>query len=316
MQDLALVCPTCGGSLDVARCSSCAWTLETVQGIHILLADPEAAEHDELDHNHSRHRSAQAAHFDRANDEAFEIHRPRGAPVFYRFLLEEKFRRTLEPIGDQITGASALSVCGGSGMDAEFLARAGLRVTSSDISIGAARRAAIRFQAQRLAARSVVADVERLPFADHSIDLVAVHDGLHHLDDPYSGLAEMARVARRWVVLTEPADAVITRLAIHLGLALDKEEAGNRVARLKEQEVARFLEAAGFRIVRSQRYAMYYKHHPGIAMRSLSMRGAYSVARLAWRLANSLLGRFGNKLVVTAERIESAPVERDSRMAH
>jgi ubiquinone/menaquinone biosynthesis C-methylase UbiE len=41
-----------------------------------------------------------------------------------------------------------------------------------------------------------VADAERLPFPDRSIDVVYVHDGLHHLARPEAGLAEMTRVAR------------------------------------------------------------------------------------------------------------------------
>src|SRR3989304_4067413 len=55
----------------------------------------------------------------------------------------------------------------------------------------------------------------------------------------------MARVARRWVVVTEPAQASITRLAIRFRLALETEEAGNRVARLDPLEVAGFLAARG-----------------------------------------------------------------------
>ncbi|MCA1571279.1 MAG: class I SAM-dependent methyltransferase [Chloroflexi bacterium] len=31
---------------------------------------------------------------------------------------------------------------------------------------------------------AVVADVEHLPYADRSLDMVYVHDGLHHLSDP------------------------------------------------------------------------------------------------------------------------------------
>src|SRR3970282_1309832 len=110
---------------------------------------------------------------------------------------------------------------------------------------------------------AVWAEWGHLRFGDRSVDLVAVHDGLHHLDDPYAGLSEMARVARRWIVVTEPARASITRLAIRLGLALEAEEAGNRVARMEPLEVAAFLEARGYVVLRAERYAMYYPHHPG-----------------------------------------------------
>ena len=199
----------------------------------MLLPEPAMAEHDELDHDHAHgHKAAQAAHFDRPGEEAFEMDRPHGTPRLYGFLLAEKFRRAVGPIRPHLVGASALAVCGGSGMDAEFLARAGAAVTTSDLSLGAATRAKARSERYALGIQSIVADVEHLPFADQSVDLVAVHDGLHHLNDPRAGLSEMARVARRWVVVTEPARASITRLAVRLGLALETEEAGNRVARV------------------------------------------------------------------------------------
>ena len=110
--------------------------------------------------------------------------------------------------------------------------------------------------------RSIVADVEHLPYADQSVDFVAVHDGLHHLDDPYTGLGEMARVARRWVLVTEPARASLAGSRSARSGGRD-EEAGNRVARLEPEEVAAFLQERGFAVLRAERYAMYYPHKPG-----------------------------------------------------
>jgi SAM-dependent methyltransferase len=186
-------------------------------------------------------------------------------------------------------------------------------VATSDLSLGAATRATARSERYGLGIRSIVADVEHLPYADQSVDLVAVHDGLHHLDDPNAGLSEMARVARRWVVVTEPARASVTRIAIRLGLALETEEAGNRVARLEPSEVGAFLKARGFRVLRAERYAMYYPHHPGAVFSLLSRPFVFPVARAGWRLANALLGRFGNKMVVVAERDQSATMDSEPR---
>jgi SAM-dependent methyltransferase len=257
--------------------------------------------------------AAQASHFDRLANEGFEIDRPHGTPRLYRFLVAEKFRRAVGPIRPHLVGASALSVCGGSGMDAEFLERAGATVITSDLSLGAATRGKARSERYHLGMQSVVADVEHLPFADQSVDLVAVHDGLHHLDDPYAGLSEMARVARRWVVVTEPARATITRLAIRFGVALETEEAGNRVARLDPSEVATFLEARGYRVLRADRYAMYYPHRPGAVFSLLSWPFVYPVVRVGWRIANALVGRFGNKMVVVAERAQPAAADAGGR---
>ena len=311
------VCPGCRAALDgsapLMHCTGCGITFGSDDGVPVLVSDASLDAHDELDHHRAHgHKSAQAAHYDRSDDQEFEIRRPHGTPRLYRFLLGEKFRRAVGPVGPHLVGASVLTVCGGSGMDAEHFVRAGATVISSDLSLGAAKRAKTRSERYGVGIQSIVADVEQLPFADQSIDLVAVHDGLHHLDDPYSGLSEMARVARRWVVVTEPARASITRLAIRLGLALETEEAGNRVARMEATEVAEFLEARGFVVLRAERYAMYYPPHPGAVFSLLSRPTVFPVVRFGWRLANRLLGRWGNKMVVVAERDQSAATDSQS----
>ena len=275
-----LVCPSCRGTLAAGRskmvCGSCSRTYPVVDGIPILLLDVDLSGHDDLGHHRGgdgrtdAHKSAQASHFDRAVAEEFETSRPHGTPRFYRFLLHEKFRRASAPIRPGLAGASALAVCGGSGIDAEFLARAGASVVSTDISLGAARRTRERARRHGLDITSVVADVEHLPFADASFELVYVHDGLHHLERPDVGLKEMARVARRWVSVTEPARALATSAAVRAGIALEREEAGNRVVRLDPGDVAGALRAVGFRSLSARRYAMYYRHEPGSVFRLLS----------------------------------------------
>lgn len=187
-------------------------------------------------------------------------------------------------------------------MDAEFLAAAGASVTSSDLSLGAAERVRERARRHAAAIVPIVADVEHLPFQDRSVDLVYVHDGLHHLEDPSAGIAEMARVARRAVCINEPARALATSIGIRMGLALEREAAGNRVARLELPSITAALEAAGFQILRADRYAMYYHHVPGRLASLLSRRPFLTVAVYGWRLANRILGRFGNKLTIVAIR--------------
>ncbi|MGE0229526.1 MAG: glycosyltransferase [Dehalococcoidia bacterium] len=311
-----LVCPGCHGALswaeEVACCQSCGHSFPVIDGIPVLLLNGAAADHDELDHLHgvphphgsgeSTHKQRQAAHFDRADAAEFEVNRPHGTPSWYRYLLAEKFRRSIRGIESALSGATALTVCGGSGMDAEFLSRAGAHVIASDISLGAARRAADRARRYGLPITVIIADVERLPFRDRSVDVVYVHDGLHHLERPEAGLSEMSRVAARAVSVTEPARARATQLAVRLRWALEHEEAGNRVARLTASEVTAVLRGAGLRLVHEERYAMYYRHLPDRVTRLLSARGAFPLARGGWRLANALVGRWGNKLTVQSVR--------------
>jgi len=298
------VCPVCRVALEWSRgagsCPRCSRSFSIVDGVPVLVADGEGAAHDEIDHA-AHHKQAQAAYYDHKSAVDYEISRPRGTPALHQWLLGEKVRRSLTGLdGQEIR--SVLTICGGSGMDAESLASRFDRVVTSDISLGAAARAQERARRYDLPLLSVVADAERLPFDDQSFDLVYVHDGLHHLEDPSIALREMARVARHAVSVTEPARAGITGLAVRVGLALKEEEAGNPVFRFRPEQVAAPLRQAGFRIVRSERYAMFYRHTPGRISSWMSQPLAMSLVRGGFGAGNQLLGRFGNKLTVQAVR--------------
>ena len=199
------------------------------------------------------------------------------APAFHHWLLQEKFNRSIRVIADVLQGASVLSVCGGSGMDAEFLAHAGAaNVVVADISERAAVRTAERARRHAVARIPVVADAERLPFADRSFDLVYVHAPGHHLQEPGRGLREMMRVSRVAISITQPAAAAATALAAKVGLAENVEEAGNRVMRLRLDEACSLLSSGGFSVVAAERYAMYYRHRPGLPARLFSTEAVAS----------------------------------------
>jgi ubiquinone/menaquinone biosynthesis C-methylase UbiE len=252
--------------------------------------------------NGSEHKERQVAFFDQDPRDDFGVMRPRGAPGLYRWLLEEKFRRSILGLEDLLPGATALTICGGSGLDAELLTRAGVRVILSDISLGVVLQARERAKRYDLDLELVVADAERLPFRDASVDLVYVHDGLHHLERPSVALAEMARVARRAVSITEPAEAFLTAAAVRLGWAEHEEEAGNVVRRLRLDEIVPELRDHGFEPVRPHRYAMYYRHWPGRGMRALSHPLLLPLAKAGFAALN-VAGRYGNKLTVQAIRV-------------
>ena len=78
----------------------------------------------------------------------------------------------------------------------------------------------------------VEVDVENLPYPDGSFDAVIVHSGLHHCASPHLGLLEMYRVAKRCIILFEPADNLVTRLGQKVGIGQTYEFAavqGNRL---------------------------------------------------------------------------------------
>lgn len=292
----ALTCPRCRARLDWsgadARCGGCGARYQAAGGVPVLI-DASLA---------TAHMRAQADEHDSAVDERLEAERPRGTPSLYGRLLVERFERSVRGTGALLPGATVAAVCAGPGMDAELLAGMGCRVLALDVSLGAARRAQERARRSGLDVHALVAAAEHLPLADRSVDVAYVHDGLHHLEDPLAGLREMTRVARRAVLVSEPAVAAATRLAVRVGLAADVEPGGNRVARLSAAEIERELRSAGFSVARVERYAMHYRPEVGRVVRALSRRRLAGPAHSALAGANRVAGGLGNKLVVQAVR--------------
>ncbi len=292
-----LVCPGCRSNLEwqtqAIRCTGCGAVYELVEGIPVL-SRPGGTDED-------AQKGSQAAFFDEADPE-FEVTRPHGSPWLYRSLLAEKFRRSLEALALPPEGLTAAAICAGSGMDAEFLARVGASVISTDISLGAACRTRERARRYGFEVLPVVADAEALPFRDRAVDLLYVHDGLHHLDSPQAGIGEMLRTSRWAVSINEPAQAAATSLAARVGLSEHYEEAGNFIARIDPERLAAEVSAAGFDVVRKQRYAMLYRHEPGRAARVLSQPGIRNVTLAGLRAFNAVAGGIGNKLTLQAVR--------------
>jgi SAM-dependent methyltransferase/uncharacterized protein YbaR (Trm112 family) len=316
MDDLLvlLICPVCleGDLLGLNKqepdrmliCSACSAEYAVRGGIPVLLPpefDP-AGVHDELDHA-LEHKQHQAGWFDRSVAEEFETSRPHGTPRAYRWLLTRKLGRSLECL-PPLRGMTVVDACSGSGMEAEFLARQGARVVAVDISEGAARRAKARAERFGLDYLTVVGDVERLPIRTRAADVAYVHDGLHHLPDPMRGVRELARVARRALSVNEPADAILTQVAVLLGLSSNVEEAGNHVRRLRSSALLRELQASGWN-VSIDRYLMYYRHEPRAVMQLLSLPGVFSIYRQLIETTNFVIGRCGNKLCLVGLRPES-----------
>jgi ubiquinone/menaquinone biosynthesis C-methylase UbiE/uncharacterized protein YbaR (Trm112 family) len=299
-------CPACLVALvrvaDGYECPTGGHRFPIIEGIPVLLLP---------DHDESKLR--QASWFDEEPDDEFEISRPHGTPALYRWYYDKKLDWALSQLTPWVAGRLVLTVCGGSGMDAEYLARRGARVISSDISLEAAKRARERARRYHLDITPIVADVERLPFQDRSIEFVLVHDGLHHLSRPLAGLTEMARVARQAVSLTEPAKATATGFAVRFGIALEVEDAGNRVERLNKADVVDTLRELGLEVVSSRRYAMYYKHEPGRVISALSREPFLSATKGSVLSFNALLGGMGNRLAVQAVQHEGASIKERVR---
>jgi ubiquinone/menaquinone biosynthesis C-methylase UbiE len=256
----------------------------------------------QIEHPLDGHLS-QRHYYDEACDPEFEITRPHTCGRLYQFLIAHKFHTGLTLLGLELAGKTVLEVCCGSGMLAEELARRGAQVTGIDFSPAVVARAQERARRYGFTARFLTADAEHLPFPSQSFDVVAVHDGLHHLDDPYRAIGEMVRVAREGVLILEPAQAALTQLAVRLGLAEEVEEAGNYVRRLVPQDVERCLHQAGFKHVVWRRTLMYYPHEPFSWFRWFERAPLFWLFRVVFGSVNLLCGHWGNKLALAGVRV-------------
>jgi 2-polyprenyl-6-hydroxyphenyl methylase / 3-demethylubiquinone-9 3-methyltransferase len=104
-------------------------------------------------------------------------------------------------------GATLLDVACGGGLFAPHLDGKGYRILGVDLSAKSLQ------QAERHGYAVAQADITRLPFADESIDVVAVGQCLEHVPDPYGVLDEACRVLRPGgtLVLDTIADTRIAR---------------------------------------------------------------------------------------------------------
>jgi SAM-dependent methyltransferase len=97
-----------------------------------------------------------------------------------------------EQLGD-VRGLRVLEIGCGAGAFAKYLAGQGAEVTAADFSPSAVELAS---QLAGPLVRTLVADIQNLPFDDESFDLVVSLETLEHVPNPDQGLSELVRVTR------------------------------------------------------------------------------------------------------------------------
>lgn len=244
--------------------------------------------------------SKQRVYFDQKGLSEFEITRPHGTGTLYEFLIGYKMWAMARLVGVSFSGQKLLNVCCGSGMEAEYFSMLGAQVMALDLSSVALQGAQERARRFEFPLKTIAGDAECLPFKSESFDFVFIHDGLHHLSEPEKSIKEMARVARKGIFFTEPADAFITCIAVKLGLSEDYEEAGNFVYRLHPRSLRSLFSEIGLNHPSFERYGMWYAHHPPRWFRLFENRVVFGIFKVCFYFLNTLFGRFGNKLVAVA----------------
>jgi len=158
-------------------------------------------------------------------------------PVVRRLM--SGFQRTLDDLFAQAAPESVLDIgCGEGVLTEQWAVRLGDgRVVGTDLQDpkleaewAIRRRRNLRFAAM---------PVESLTFADDEFDLVAATEVLEHVDHPEAAVAEMARVARRWLLVSVPHEPLWRGLNIARGAYL--RELGNTPGHLNHWTRAGFV---------------------------------------------------------------------------
>ena len=241
-------------------------------------------------------RGRQIEFYRERQDSEVEVNRPHCYPLPVRFLLNFKLGCAIQSLGSRLHGARALVVCCGSGMDAEFLALRGTQVVGMDMSFEALQRARERAERRGTVYHLVLGDAENSPFKDGAFELAFVHDGLHHLPNAYKGVREMIRVASKAIVIAEPVDAPLTRLAVKLGISGNYEDAGNFVYRLNQRELAQVFALCGARSWDFKQHLIYYQPWTFRIYRLFEPEPFFWLFKMGFYLSNWLFGRWGNSL--------------------
>jgi ubiquinone/menaquinone biosynthesis C-methylase UbiE len=157
--------------------------------------------------------------------------------------LTMRFLRALHGLLDEVSGATpnarVLEVGCGEGEIAGLLHDRWGDVTALDLPDAGLRRDWAGITGPRF----LHADAERLPFPDGHFDVVVAVEVLEHLRNPQRGLAEMARVSRRHLVLSVPREPIF-RLG-NLATGRHVRAWGNTPGHLNHWGTRAFLRFAG-----------------------------------------------------------------------
>ena len=150
--------------------------------------------------------------------------------------------RDLDLFVEWTEGETALDVATGGGHVARRLRDAGFQVVTTDAAPGMQP--------------DVVSRGEDLPFADSSFDVVACRVAAHHFADPGTALAEMARVSRSLVLVSD------NLFVDEAGEEADRLRDPTHVRNLSEEEWRALFQGVGLNVEAFEREEKWLELEP------------------------------------------------------
>jgi ubiquinone/menaquinone biosynthesis C-methylase UbiE len=208
---------------------------------------------------------------------------------YFRALPFEAVKSLLNAAGIPSGGKTLVAACG-IGTDLHYLRQFHSSVYyMCDISASMVGLA----NANHPDARGNAADIETLPYADDCFDLVFVASSLHHLPRPYIGLYELMRVAKRAVIVVEPNDSLLTRIASTMGLATVVEQAGNYVYRFSREDFQHVARALFYKCLCRRLFAIH---------RVAKTRLGFRILQVVNAAGNAIMPSMGNTICALIQK--------------
>lgn len=226
----------------------------------------------------------------------------KGMSKIQEFIAYYRLKKAISFLPFSLKNKKVLVICCGQGFDSQFLITQGAKVTASDIN----KNFVLEVRKNCLVEKAIVADAQNLPFKNKEFDVIWVNDGLHHLKNPYQGLKEMNRVAKKAFIFLEAQKTFLTPIFIKLGMmdVYEKEEK-NFVYRFSRQEIHDF-----FNEYRITKYSLYSVWCQNIKWLNNNIYKWFNngislfLFKICFSSLNFLFGSLGNALIGVAIKDE------------